>query len=115
MVYYTQGAKAYKKMKKQMKKEKEAEDKKTKESEAANKTLTPSLKRETDAEDEGDIFDDIEVIHSCLVEVAYHLKGEYIPSPVANQAGIVAYSSYVSKLAPVAKVAIVLSNFSANF
>jgi hypothetical protein len=84
MIYYTQGAKAYKKLKKKQKKEKEEEEKKAK---GVLPTMTNTNLVNTDMEE--DLFGDVD--------------GEYIPSAMATQSGINAYSSYVNKLTPVGK------------
>jgi len=84
MVYYTQGAKAYKKLKKKQKKEKEeAEGKAGKDANKQNQTTAKK-----DVIEEEDIFD---------------IGDDYIPSAIASKDGVKAYSSYVTTLAPVAK------------
>lgn len=87
MVYYTQGAKAYKKMKKKQKKEEQ--EKKEALMQVANnkgKPVVPIAKPQVPIEDDVDIFD---------------VKGEYIPSVIASASNVKAYSAYVTALAPV--------------
>jgi hypothetical protein len=85
MIYYTQGAKAYKKLKKKQKKEKEEEEKKAK---GILPTMNNANLVRTDII-EDDLFGDVD--------------GDYIPSAMASQSGINAYSSYVNKLTPIGK------------
>lgn len=58
MIYYTQGAKAYKKLKKKQKKEKEEEEKKAK---GIFPTMTNTNLVKKDVVDDDEIFGDVEV------------------------------------------------------
>jgi len=78
MVYYTQGAKAYKKMKKKQKKEKEEAEK------AKNPIANLSTKKIV-VEDEGGIFDDVD--------------GEYVPSVLVSEPKSQStYTSFVKRV-----------------
>lgn len=87
MVYYTQGAAAYKKLKKKQKKE-EQEKKEAQMQVVSNKgkPAVPVAKPQVPIEDEEDIFD---------------VEGAYVPSANANASNVKAYSAYVTALAPV--------------